>query len=157
MLESAMAAARFQLAQCNVARVCAPVDSPQLAGFVEQLEPINALADSSPGFVWRLQTDAGDATALRVFDDDEMLINMSIWQDVESLRAFVYKTRHLDVFKRRAQWFHQLGQPYLALWWIEAGSIPTVADAEERITHLRAHGPTPYAFTFTTVFEPMPA
>jgi len=84
-----------------------------------------------------------------------MLVNMSVWTDVESLRRFVYQTQHLEVFKRRAEWFHRLADAYLALWWIPAGSIPTVADAEERITHLRAHGPAPYAFTFAAVYEPV--
>ena len=150
-----MDAAPFHLAQVNIARVRAPLDHPQLADFVEQLDPINAIADESPGFVWRLQTDDGNATSLRVFDDDTMLVNMSVWTDVESLRRFVYQTSHLEIFKRRTEWFHRLAEAYLALWWIPAGSIPTVAEAEERITHLRAHGPTPYAFTFAAVYEPV--
>jgi hypothetical protein len=155
MLEGAMDAARFHLAQVNVARVRAPLDHPQLADFVAMLDPINAIADESPGFVWRLQTDDGNATSLRVFDDDTMLVNMSVWTDVESLRGFVYQTQHRDLFKRRTEWFHPSAEAYLALWWIPAGTIPTVAEGEERITHLRAHGPTPYAFTFSSVYEPV--
>jgi uncharacterized protein DUF3291 len=154
MLQAVMAASGYHIAQVNIARVRAPVDSPELADFVALLDPINAIADTSPGFVWRLQTEDGNATALRVFGKDDMLVNMSVWKDVTSLRAFVYETRHLGVFKRRNEWFHPLGEAYLALWWIPAGYIPTVADAEERIMHLRAHGPTPFAFTFTAVFEP---
>ena len=147
-------AAQFHLAQANVARVRAPIDSPELAEFVALLEPINAIADTSPGFVWRLQSDEGDATSISVFDDDELLVNMSVWSTVEALRTFVFQTRHLDVFKRRAEWFHVHVEAHLALWWIPAGGIPSVGDAEERVSHVRAHGPTPYAFTFTSVFEP---
>jgi len=155
MLAAVSDAARFHLAQVNIARARAPLDHPQLADFVALLDPINAIADASPGFVWRLQTDDGNATSLRIFDDDSMLVNMSVWTDVESLRRFVYQSRHLEVFKRRTEWFHRLAEVYLALWWIPAGAIPTVADAEERITHLRAHGPTPYAFNFASVYEPV--
>ena len=154
MLAGTMDADRFHLAQTNVARARAPMEHPQLADFVRLLEPINALADASPGFVWRLQTEEGDATALRDFGQDDMLINMSVWEDVASLRAFVYQTQHLDVFKRRTEWFHPHVDAHLAMWWIPAGSIPTVGDAEERVMHLRAHGPTSFAFTFTSVFEP---
>jgi len=146
---------RFHLAQVNMAHARAPLDHPLLADFVELLEPINAIADESPGFVWRLQSDDGNATSLRIFDDESMLVNMSVWTDVESLRRFVYQSRHLDVFRRRTEWFQRMAEVYLALWWIPAGSIPTVADAEVRITHLRAHGPTPYAFTFASVYEPV--
>jgi len=154
MLADAMGAGRFHLAQANIARVRAPVDSPELASFMELLDPINAIADASPGFVWRLQTEEGNATSLNVFGDASMLVNMSVWEDVASLRAFVYQTQHLEVFKRRAEWFHAHVEAHLALWWIPAGGIPSVADAEERVSHVRAHGPTPYAFTFTSVFEP---
>ena len=146
---------RFHLAQVNMAHARAPLDHPLLADFVELLEPINAIADESPGFVWRLQTGDGNATSLRIFDDESMLVNMSVWTDVESLRRFVYQSRHLDVFRRRTEWFHRLAEVYLALWWIPAGSIPSVADAEKRITHVRVHGPTPYAFTFASVYEPV--
>jgi len=144
----------FHLAQANVARVRAPIDSPDLAGFVALLEPINAIADKSPGFVWRLQSDDGNATSISVFDDDEFLVNMSVWKTVEQLRAFVFETQHLAVFQRRKEWFHRIAEAHLALWWIPAGQIPTVADAEEPITDLRAHGATPYAFTLT---DPFPA
>jgi hypothetical protein len=146
----------FELAQANVARARASIDSPVMAEFVALLEPINAIADASPGFVWRLQSDQGDATSIRVFDDDELLVNLSVWSSVEALRAFVYQTRHLEVFQRRKEWFHRIAEAHLALWWIPAGSIPTVADAEERITNMRVHGSTPHAFTLTDPF-PSPA
>jgi hypothetical protein len=134
------------LAQVNVARALAPLDSPQLADFVENLVPINALADTSSGFVWRLQTEAGDATALRVFDG-EYLVNLSVWESLEALRAFVYRSAHADVLRRRLEWFERPTEAYMALWWIQAGSIPSLADAEERLRTLRAEGPTPGAFT----------
>ena len=127
-----------------------------MADFVKWLDPINAIADAAPGFVWRLQTEEGNATSLRVLGDEMMLINMSVWESVEALRAFVYKTQHREVFARRAEWFERLAEAYLALWWVPAGEVPTVADGEHRITHLRTHGPTPHAFTLKTEF-PAPA
>lgn len=142
----------YRLAQVNIGRVKAPLDSPQLAGFVEQLEPINALADAAPGFIWRLQTDAGDATSYRVLNDDWMMINMSVWESLESLGDFVYRSPHTAVMRQRRQWFDALDEAYTALWWVPAGHIPSVAEAEERILHLRAHGPTLFAFTFREPF-----
>jgi hypothetical protein len=143
----------FHLAQVNVARLAAPLDSPQLADFVASLEPLNAIADTSDGFVWRLQTDAGDATALRIFDDDWIIVNMSVWESLEALRDYVYRSPHAAVLRRRQEWFEQMVEAHLALWWIEAGSLPTVSDAEERLLTLRAEGPTPHAFTLK---EPYP-
>jgi hypothetical protein len=118
------------------------------------LEPVNALADDSPGFVWRLQTDDGDATGIRAFDDERILVNASVWESMEALWRFVYDGRHLDVMRRRREWFTRLGEAHMVLWWIPAGSIPTLAEMRERIEHLRAHGPTPYAFTFKRHFPP---
>lgn len=125
-----------------------------MADFVALLEPVNALADASPGFVWRLQTDDGDATAIRAFDDDRILVNASVWESMEALWRFVYDGRHLDVMRRRREWFTRLADAHLVLWWIPAGSIPTLADMRERTEHLRADGPTPYAFTFKRHFPP---
>ena len=136
------------LAQVNVAVLRAPLESSQLAGFVGLLQPLNALADRSPGFVWRLQTEAGDATAVRAFDDDRMLVNLSVWESLESLRDFVYASRHLDAMRRRREWFQRMAIPYLALWWLPAGTIPTVAEARRRLELLQRQGPGPDAFTF---------
>ncbi len=136
------------LAQLNVGRLLAPLDTPQLAGFVAALDPINALADAAPGFVWRLQTEDGNATALRMFDDDWLILNMSVWESREALHAFVYDSDHVAVMRRRREWFTRMAEAYLALWWVPAGTRPTVPDAEERLTHLREHGPSPRAFTF---------
>jgi Domain of unknown function (DUF3291) len=144
--------AAHHLAQVNLATLRAPLDGPELAGFVAKLEPINALADAHPGFVWRLQTEDGDATAIRPFDDDRILVNLSVWESLEALRAFVYASRHLDVMRRRREWFHRMADPYLALWWLPAGAIPTVAQARDRLELLGRQGPTPAAFTFRTPF-----
>lgn len=147
--------AEYHLAQCNIARLLAPLDSPQLAGFVAALEPINRMADKAHGFVWRLQTDAGDATAIRAFEDDMLLLNMSVWESIDALAEFVYRTRHRDVMRRRREWFERLGDAYLVLWWVTAGTLPTVSDARERLEVLRRDGPSPEAFTFRSPF-PVP-
>jgi Domain of unknown function (DUF3291) len=137
-----------------VGRIRAPLESPVLAGFVAALEPINQLADEAPGFVWRLQTEAGDATAIRLFDDDMLLINMSVWESVAALAAFTYDSPHRDVLRGRRQWFEKMTEAYLVLWWIPAGTLPTPSDAKAKLGHLRRHGPTPEAFTFRVPFPP---
>ena len=144
--------AAHHLAQVNLATLRAPLDAPELAGFVAQLEPINALADASPGFVWRLQTEDGDATAIRPFEDERILVNLSVWASLEALREFVYASRHLAVMRHRRQWFARMADPYLALWWVPAGTIPTVAEARDRLELLRRHGPTADAFSFRAPF-----
>ncbi len=144
----------LHLAQVNVARLAAPLDSPQLADFVANLDPVNAIADASPGFVWRLQTESGDATALRIFDDDWIIVNMSVWDSLEALRDYVYRSAHADVLRRRQEWFEQMAEAHVALWWIEAGTLPTLDDARERLMTLRAEGPTQQAFTLR---QPYPA
>ena len=148
----------YVLAQVNVGRLVAPLDSPQLAGFVAGLGPVNAVADSAPGFVWRLQTEDGNATAIRAFEQDAegadggILINMSVWESVEALAAFVFGEPHLAVLRGRREWFERMKDAYTALWWIPRGHIPTVQEAEDRVKHLRVHGPTPQAFTLRVHF-----
>lgn len=142
------------LAQLNIARVLAPVDSPQLADFMAALHPINALAESAPGFVWRLQTDEGNATAIRPFDDDMVLVNMSVWDSIEALADFVYRSDHRSVLARRREWFEKQEEPYLVLWWVPADRIPTVEEAKARLELLVRHGPSPEAFTFRSPFPP---
>lgn len=150
----------YVLAQVNVGRLLAPLDSPRLADFVAGLDPVNAVADAAPGFVWRLQTEDGNATALRAFEEDAegadggILINMSVWESVEHLGAYVYGEAHRAVLRRRREWFQHMKDAYAALWWIPRGHIPTVREAEDRVKHLRAHGPAPYAFTLRTHFPP---
>jgi heme-degrading monooxygenase HmoA len=143
-----------RLAQVNIARLRAPIDSPQTAEFVARLAPVNALADDAPGFLWRLQTEDGDATAVRAFGDDRIIVNMSVWESLEQLAAFVYRSGHVEVMRRRQQWFERMAESWLALWWIPAATLPTVAHAEARLAHLRRHGPTPEAFTFRVNFLP---
>jgi heme-degrading monooxygenase HmoA len=142
----------WHLAQVNVARLRAPLDSPELATFVERLESINRLADGSPGFVWRLQTEDGDATAIRAFGDDRLIVNVSVWRSIEALGDFTYASGHREVLGRRREWFTQMAEMHLALWWIPAGTTPSVEEAEQRLDHLRTHGPRPFAFTFRVPF-----
>ena len=127
------------------------MDGPVMAGFKAALEPINALADEAPGFVWRLQTEDGDATAIRPYRDERMMVNMSVWESIEALRAFVYTSSHTSVMRNRKRWFEKL-ETYLALWWVPAGHAPTIEEAKERLEHLKRRGPTPYAFTFRVSF-----
>lgn len=144
----------YELAQVNVAVLKAPLDSPQLADFVAWLGPINALADAAPGFVWRLQSDEGNATSIRIFDTDGLIVNMSVWESIEALQAYVYKSPHIAVLRRRREWFEQMGESHLALWWTPRGERPSIADAEERLLHLRRVGPSAYAFTIKEQFPP---
>ena len=143
-----------ELAQLNIGIIKGPMDSPVMAEFAANLERINALADAAPGFVWRLQTEAGDATAIRPFDNENLLVNMSVWKDLESLRRYVYHSAHVDVMRRRRDWFEQMSEAFLVLWWVPGGHRPTIAEAIARLEHLRAHGPSPQAFTFRRAFSP---
>jgi Domain of unknown function (DUF3291) len=144
----------YHLAQVNIGRIRAPIDDPLMAGFVAKLDEINALADGTPGFVWRLQTDEGNATALRPFDEDFLLMNMSVWETPEQLREYVYRSDHAGVMRQRKQWFEKYDGPYMALWWIPAGHIPTTEEAKQRLEHLRTHGETAHAFSFAKLFPP---
>ena len=124
---------------------------------MDALEPVNALADESPGFVWRLQDDTGDATSLQFFADPLIIINMSVWESIDALFAFAYKTPHVEYFRRRREWFDKFESMHLALWWVEPGTAPTPEEGLARLDHLNEHGPTPHAFTFKKRFEPQPA
>ena len=143
----------YQLAQVNVARLLAPLDSEQLAGFVANLEPINALADQSPGFIWRLKGEGGNATGSQAFDDAMILINLSVWESIEALRRFAFDSAHAPVMRRRREWFDKFETAYAALWWIESGHIPTPAEAIQRLQSLDQWGPTPFAFSFRKQFD----
>jgi hypothetical protein len=137
----------YELAQINIATLAAPLDSPQLADFVANLDRINALAEGSEGFVWRLVGDGNDATSLRPFGDD-VIVNMSTWRDVDSLRKFAYESAHTEILKRKREWFTRMREAYMVLWWVPKGHRPTVAEAAQRLELLRAKGATPEAFTF---------
>ena len=146
----------YHLAQINIGRMLAPIDDPIMAEFVAQLPAINALADASPGFVWRLQTESGDATSVKVYDDDRIIVNMSVWENVESLREYSYRSSHTGVLKYRTKWFESITGPYMALWWVPAGHIPSPQEGRERLEHLRKHGDSVYAFSFKNIFpEPV--
>jgi hypothetical protein len=144
----------WHLTQVNIARMVAPLDSPVMAGFVARLDELNQLADRSPGFVWRFQSDSGNATYLRPYDDDRIIFNLSVWESADHLKAYVYRTAHADMIRQRAQWFESSDQSPLALWWIPAGTLPTVDEAKARLAHLRQHGPSAHAFGFRQVFPP---
>lgn len=147
--------AKFHLAQVNIARASAPLDSPQLVDFMAALDRINALAEASPGFVWRLKSDAGNATDIVAFDDPQMIINMSVWATIEALFDFTYKTGHTAIMARRRDWFDKPGAPHMALWWVPAGHLPTIDEAKARLRILEERGPGPEAFTFKQRF-PIP-
>ena len=142
----------FELAQVNISRLLEPLDSPLLKDFVDALDPVNAVADAAPGFRWRLQGEAGDATAIRVFDDDWLIVNMSVWESPETLLAYVYGDAHRAVLRGRRQWFHHPVEAMTALWWVPAGHRPSVAEAEERLVHLRSHGPSSCVFTLKQTY-----
>ncbi len=140
--------AKWHIAQLNLARAVAPLASPALAEFVAALNGINALGEASPGFVWRLQGDVGNATDVKVSDDPQVIVNMTVWETVEALFQFVYRSSHIKVMTRRREWFDKPVEAYQVLWWIPAGTMPTVEEGMARLEHLRKRGPTPHAFTF---------
>ncbi|NQE60668.1 DUF3291 domain-containing protein [Caulobacter sp. RHG1] len=142
---------QFHLAQVNVGRLKAPIDHPSIKDFADNLDRINALAESSPGFVWRLKGDGNNATDLAIAADPLFIPNMSVWTDIPSLGAFVYRSDHVGVMRRRREWFEHMDL-YQALWWVPVGHEPTVEEALEKLALLEAHGPTPAAFTFKTPF-----
>ena len=123
-----------------------------MAEFKANLDRINTLAEATPGFVWRLQSDSGNATDIVYSEDPLLLVNMSVWESIDALRGYVYKSLHVEFFKRRAEWFEKATQPTYALWWIQKEHIPTVAEAKDRVDHYRKHGATPYSFWFSKPF-----
>ena len=143
----------YELAQLNIATTKAPLDSPLMAEFVANLDRINALAEASPGFVWRLKGEGNDATSLRPLGDD-VIVNMSVWQNAQALHNYVYRTAHLEVMKKRKAWFEAMREAYVVLWWVPAGHRPDVGEALSRLETLRRLGPTNMAFTFKQPFPP---
>lgn len=142
---------KYQLAQLNVAHLKDAIDSPLLADFVANLDRINALAELSPGFVWRLQTEEGNATSVKPMGDD-IIVNMSVWDDVAALNHYVYKTAHVEIMRRRKEWFERMKEAYMVLWWVPRGQRPGMGEAIARLASLRTHGPTAHAFTFRDAF-----
>lgn len=146
--------ANYHIAQVNIGRIRAELDDPIMAGFVNRLDEINALADASPGFVWRLKGGEGNATYLRPYADERTILNMSVWETVETLQHYVFKTAHVELLRQRQAWFEKFAGVYTTLWWVPAGHIPGIDEAKKRLEHLEAHGPSQFAFTFKTVHPP---
>jgi len=144
----------YELAQLNIGIAKGPMVSPTMAEFAANLDRINALADRSPGFVWRLQTEEGNATSIHAFDDENMLLNMSVWRDLESLSEFVYRSAHTEIMRRRREWFERISEAYMVLWWVPRGHRPGIPEAVARLDALRRNGPTAEAFTFRKAFPP---
>jgi hypothetical protein len=136
------------LAQLNIARAKWSLHDPQMAEFVDNLERINGLAEKSPGYIWRLQDDSGDATSIKLFDDPQIIVNMSVWESVDALKNFIFNTHHVDFLKRRYDWFEKMQQASHVMWWVESGHQPSTEEAVNRLEHLRDHGDTPTAFGF---------
>lgn len=143
----------YELAQLNIAVMKEPLESPVMADFVANLERINTLAEKSPGYVWRLQSEDGDATAIRPMGDD-VLINMSVWRDIDSLQAFVYRSAHVEIMRRRREWFERMNEAYTVLWWVPQRHRPDLREAQDRLMHLRRYGADSYAFGFRDSFPP---
>lgn len=143
----------YHLAQINIGRMLAPLNDPVMAGFVEKLDELNALADSSPGFVWRLQTEDGDATSIRAFEDELILVNMSLWTSLETFANYAYQSDHREIMKQRRRWFERFNGPYMVLWWVPQGELPAVEDAKQRLDYLGRYGESPFAFSLKKPFS----
>jgi len=146
--------AEWQIAQMNVGTALYDLDDARMAGFMERLDDINALADASPGFVWRLQTEAGNNTDLKLTENPRFIVNMSVWQSIEALADFAYRSEHRQVMVQRRQWFEHPSEAYQVLWWVPAGAPPTPEEGLRRLARLNAEGPGPEAFDFTHRFPP---
>jgi Domain of unknown function (DUF3291) len=147
----------MHLAQLNVGRLVAPLDDPRIDDFRNNLDRVNALAEASPGYVWRLQDEAGNATGIQVTEDPLYIVNLTVWESIETLADFAYRSDHTALLRRRREFFERPTQPIAVLWWIPEGTQPSVDEAHARLEHLRAHGPTPAAFTFRRRFDPCEA
>lgn len=144
---------KWHLAQINIAKIIGTdMNDPVMEKFVAQLDEVNALAEGSPGFVWRLKDDSNNATNFNPYNDNRIIVNMSVWETLDDLLSFVYRGRHAEVLKNRRDWFVNFGRPFTAMWYIPAGTIPTVAEAKERLQSLQDNGPTSFAFDFKTRF-----
>ena len=143
----------MHLAQLNIAKAKYDIDAPEIKEFVDNLEPINYIAESSDGFIWRLKDEGGDATNIQAFDDPNMLVNMSVWESVDTLKNFMFRTHHRDFLRRKKEWFHSLSEDSYVLWWIPIGHTPTIEEAIEKLTFLRKYGDTPQAFSFKSNFS----
>lgn len=143
------------LAQVNIAKMKAPIDSPIMADFVNNLDRINSLAEQSEGFIWRLKDENDNATAIKVFDNDYLIINMSVWKNTALLKNYVYKSMHVEILKRKKEWFEKMEQMHMALWYVEKNAFPSPLEAKEKLEYLRVNGESPRAFTFKSNFLPI--
>jgi hypothetical protein len=141
------------LAQVNIAKLIEPMDSPRMIEFVNNLDRINALAENSEGFIWRLKDETNNATSVKIFNDDFLIVNMSVWKDADNLFTYVYKSDHVEIFKKRKNWFAAMTEMHMALWYVDENHFPDIKEAEERLVHIRKNGPTPFAFTFKKRFS----
>ena len=144
----------MHLAELNIARAHHAMDAPEMKEFVNAIAAVNEAADNSAGFVWRLQDESGNATNIAAFDDPRMLVNLSVWESVEQLRDFLFKTLHRDYLKRKKEWFSKMSEAYFVMWWVPEGHTPTLEEALQRLEHLRREGETSYAFSFRSNFKP---
>jgi len=136
----------MHLAEINIAKPAYALDDPRIAGFVNRLDQVNAIAERSPGFVWRLQDEAGSALAIRAFEDPTLIVNMSVWETPEHLEHFVWNTVHKQVYRRKAEWFEAMKSHHFAMWWVEEGHVPTLEEARAKLDHLDCHGDSEEAF-----------
>ena len=144
---------KYNIAQINIAHAKDSMESETMKGFVDRLDEINKLADTSPGFVWRLQTEEGDSTAIQAFNDQSIIVNMSVWEDIKSLKDYVYKSVHVELIRDRDAWFNKMGEQHQALWWVPEGHIPTVEEGKEKLEYIQKNGPSETAFTFAKSFD----
>lgn len=145
----------YQIAQINIARMKGMnIDDPVMKEFADNLDAVNQAAETSKGFVWRLKDDSNNATSLNPYDDEQILINVSVWESIEELEHFMYKTFHADFLRRRKEWFHRFGKAYTAMWWVPAGHVPSMQEAADRLAHLQEHGPSEKVFDFKARFPP---
>ena len=144
---------KYNIAQLNIAKLKAPLDHPSIHGFVSKLDEINALAESSPGFVWRLKEEGGSAVNISVFNDESLIVNMSVWESIEDLKKFVYNSGHVKVYLQKDSWFHKPEEPHMVLWWTKENEIPDIFEALARLKYLQRKGTSKYAFTFKDIYD----
>lgn len=143
----------MHLAQLNIAKAKYCLEATEIKEFVDNLEPVNNTAETSSGFIWRLKDDSGDATNIQAFSDPKIIVNMSVWESVDALKTFMFKTHHRDFLRRKKEWFHNIPRDSYVLWWVPEGHIPTVEEAVEKLEYLRNNGETPYAFSFKSNYS----
>jgi len=143
----------MHLAQLNIAKAKYSLEAPEIKEFIDNLDPVNELAESSDGFIWRLKDENGDATSIKAFSDPKIIVNMSVWDSIDSLKNFMFRTHHRDFLRRKKEWFHNIPEDSYVLWWVPIGHIPSIEEAVEKLDFLRKNGDTENAFTFKSNFS----